>query len=471
MSISDVLERVDRETSASLEQLKEYLRIPSVSTDPAYAGEVRRCAGFVQERLQAAGLTAEIIETAGHPLVYGEWLGAPGRPTVLFYGHYDVQPVDPLSEWRNDPFEPTIETGARGEQIVARGATDDKGQSFAHIKAVEALMADTGRLPVNVKFLIEGEEESGGEAIEAYVRSPAAERLACDLALVSDTSMYGPGQPSVLYGLKGLLYAEVRVRGAARDLHSGSFGGAVANPLNALATMLAALRDPENGRVTIPGFYDDVRPLGAAERAAFAALPFDEAQYGAEIGTSALWGEAGYTTLERVWARPTCDVNGIWGGYQGPGAKTVIANRAGAKVSMRLVPDQEPERLFGVLEEYLRSLAPPGIEVEVESLNGAPPVLVDLEGPLVDAALEGVREAWGRAPVKVREGGSIPIVSTLSEVLAAPVLLIGFGLSDDRLHAPNEKMDLANFYQGIRTVVRVLDRLGGCAVGAVRPGA
>ncbi len=471
MSITAVLERVDRETSVSLEQLKEYLRIPSVSTDPAYAGEVRRCAGFVQERLQAAGLDTEIVETAGHPLVYGEWLGAPGRPTVLFYGHYDVQPVDPLSEWRNDPFEPTIESGERGEQIVARGATDDKGQSFSHIKAVEALMAETGSLPVNVKFLIEGEEESGGEAIEAYVRSPAAERLACDLALVSDTSMYGPGQPSVLYGLKGLLYTEVRVRGAARDLHSGSFGGAVANPLNALATMLAALRDPENGQVMIPGFYDDVRPLGAAERAAFAALPFDEAQYGEEIGATALWGEAGYTTLERVWARPTCDVNGIWGGYQGPGAKTVIANRAGAKVSMRLVPDQEPERLFGVFAEFMRSLAPPGIEVEVESLNGAPPVLVDLKGPLVDAALEGVREAWGRAPVRVREGGSIPIVSTLSEVLKAPVLLIGFGLSDDRLHAPNEKMDLANFYQGIRTVVRILDRVGRCSVGAVRPGA
>ncbi|MDE2976075.1 MAG: M20/M25/M40 family metallo-hydrolase [Acidobacteriota bacterium] len=380
MSVDAVLDRVDRETAASLDQLKEYLRIPSVSTDPAYAGDVRRCAGFVRERLEAAGLEAEIIETAGHPLVYGEWLGAPGRPTVLFYGHYDVQPVDPLGEWRNDPFEPTIETGERGERIVARGATDDKGQSFTHIKAVEATMAETGGLPVNVKFLIEGEEERGGEAIEAYVRSPESRRLGCDLALVSDTSMYGPGQPSVLYGLKGLLYTEVRVRGAGRDLHSGTFGGAVANPLNVLGTMLAALRDPRDGRILVPGFYDDVRPLGAEERAAFAALPFDEARYG-----------------------------------------------------------------------------------EVENLNGAPPVLVDLDGPLVDAALEGVREAWGREPVRVREGGSIPIVSTLSEVLGAPVLLIGFGLSDDRLHAPNEKMDLSNFYQGIRTVVRVLDRLGGCA--------
>ena len=261
MSVDAVLARVDRETGASLEQLKEYLRIPSISTDPAYADDVHRCAGFVRERLEAAGLEAEIIETAGHPLVYGEWLGAPGRPTVLFYGHYDVQPVDPLDEWRNDPFEPTIENAERGEQIVARGATDDKGQSFTHIKAVEAMMAETGALPVNVKFLIEGEEECGGEAIEAYVRSPAAERLACDLALVSDTSMYAPDQPSVLYGLKGLLYTEITVRGAGRDLHSGTFGGAVANPLNVLGALLAALRDPRDGRILIPGFYDDVRPL------------------------------------------------------------------------------------------------------------------------------------------------------------------------------------------------------------------
>lgn len=471
MSVDAVLERVDRESAATLGQLKEYLRIPSVSTDSAYAGEVRRCAEFVRERLRTAGLSAEIVETAGHPLVYGEWLGAPGRPTVLFYGHYDVQPVDPLNEWRHDPFEPTIETGERGEQIVARGATDDKGQSFTHIKAVEALMAETGGLPVNVKFLVEGEEECGGGAIEAYVRSPAQDRLACDLALVSDTSMYGPGQPSVLYGLKGLLYTEVRVRGAGRDLHSGTFGGAVANPLNVLATMLAALRDPVDGRILIPGFYDDVRPLGVAERDAFAALAFDEEKYSGQIGATALWGEAGYTTLERVWARPTCDVNGMWGGYQGPGAKTVVANRAGAKVSMRLVPDQEPESLFSAFAEYMHSLALPGIDVEVANLNGAPPVLVDLEGPLVDAALEGIREAWGRAPVRVREGGSIPIVSTLSEVLGAPVLLVGFGLSDDRLHAPNEKMDLANFYQGIRTVVRILDRLGDCGAGTVRPGA
>ncbi len=460
MSLAAALERIDREAAANLEQLREYLRIPSVSTDPAYAGDVRRCAGFVRDRLVAAGLEAEVIETDGHPLVYGEWLGAPGRPTVLFYGHYDVQPVDPVDEWRHDPFEPTIEVTERGEQLVARGATDDKGQSFTHIKAVETLMASAGGLPVNVKFLIEGEEECGGEAVEAYVRSPASKRLACDLALVSDTSMYAPGQPSVLYGLKGLLYTEVQVKGPGRDLHSGTFGGAVVNPLNALATMLAALRDPEDGRILVPGFYDQVRPLASAERSAFAALAFDEEDYAGQIGAGALWGEAGYTTLERVWARPTCDVNGIWGGYQGPGAKTVIAHRAGAKVSMRLVPDQDPKHVFRAFAEYLRSLAPPGIEVEVEYMNGAPPVLVDLEGPLVEAALEGVREAWDREPVRVREGGSIPIVSTLAEVLSVPVLLIGFGLSDDRLHAPNEKIDVVNFHQGIRTVVRILDRLG-----------
>ncbi len=467
MTIDAVLARVEREKARSLEQLKDYLRIPSISTDPAYSADVQRCAGFVRERLEAAGLEASVVETDGHPLVLGEWLGAPGRPTVLFYGHYDVQPVDPLEEWRNDPFEPTVETPDGGrERIVARGATDDKGQSFTHIKAVEALMAENGDLPVNVKFLIEGEEECGGEAVEAYMRSPAASGLACDLAIVSDTSMYGPGQPSVLYGLKGMLYTEVRVRGAGRDLHSGTFGGAVANPLNVLGTLLAAMRDPCDGCILIPDFHDDVRPLEAAEREAFAVLPFDEAKYAEEIGASALWGEDGYTTLERVWARPTCDVNGIWGGYQGPGAKTVIANRAGAKVSMRLVPDQDPDRIFAAFSDWMCSMAPPGIEVEVENLNGAPPVLVDLQGPLVEAALQGVEEAWGRAPVRVREGGSIPVVSTLAEVLEAPVLLIGFGLSDDRLHAPNEKMDLHNFYQGIRTIVRVLGRLGAASEAA-----
>jgi acetylornithine deacetylase/succinyl-diaminopimelate desuccinylase-like protein len=456
---TDVFERIEREQESYLDELQEYLRIPSISTDPAYAQEVRRCAEFLRGKMQDAGLEAELIETHKHPLVYAEWLGAEGAPTLLFYGHYDVQPPDPLEEWRNPPFEPTIE----GDQLVARGATDDKGQSFAHLKAVAATLAERGRLPVNVKFLVEGEEESGGESIEAYVRADRGARLACDAVVISDSSMYGPGQPSLLYGLKGLLYTEVRVSGPNRDLHSGTFGGAVTNPLNALAEIVSRLRDPRTGRVSVPGFYDDVRPLEDWEREQFAALPFDAEQYRAAIGVPELCGEEGYSTLERAWARPTCDVNGMWGGYQGPGAKTVIAARGGAKVSMRLVPDQDPQRIARAVTEHVRAVAPPGVEVEVEVLHHAPPVLVDTDVPIAHAALDAMEEVWGRRPVRVREGGSIPIVSTFAEALGAPVLLIGFGLSDDRLHSPNEKFDIPHFYGGIRSIARLLDRVAETA--------
>ncbi|HVS15416.1 MAG TPA: dipeptidase [Thermoanaerobaculia bacterium] len=452
---ADVFERIAREQESYLAELQDYLRIPSISTDPSYAGEVRRCAEFLRERMDDAGLTAELIETAKHPLVYAEWLGAEGAPTLLFYGHYDVQPPDPLEEWRNPPFEPTIE----GDLLVARGATDDKGQSFAHLKAVAATLAERGSLPVNVKFLVEGEEESGGESIEAYVRADRGRRLACDAVVISDSSMYGPGQPSLLYGLKGLLYTEIRVGGPNRDLHSGTFGGGVTNPLNALCEIVSKLRDSRSGRVLVPGFYDDVRPIEDWERGEFAKLPFDAEAYRAEIGVPALCGEEGYTTLERVWARPTCDVNGVWGGYQGPGAKTVIAARGGAKVSMRLVPDQDPERIATAFGTYVREIAPPGVETTVEILHHAPPVLIDIDKPIAHAALDAMEEVWGKAPVRVREGGSIPIVSTFAEELGAPVLLIGFGLADDRLHSPNEKFNISHFYGGIRSIARLLDRV------------
>ncbi|HVS63221.1 MAG TPA: dipeptidase [Thermoanaerobaculia bacterium] len=452
---ADVFERIEREQESYLSELQDYLRIPSISTDPAYAQEVRRCAEFLRAKMREAGLDAELIETDKHPLVYAEWLGAEGAPTLLFYGHYDVQPPDPLEEWRHPPFEPTIE----GDHLVARGATDDKGQSFAHLKAVAATLAERGRLPVNVKFLVEGEEESGGESIEAYVKSDRGERLACDAVVISDSSMYGPGQPSLLYGLKGLLYTEVRVVGPNRDLHSGTFGGAVTNPLNALAEILARLRDPETGRVLVPGFYDDVRPLEDWEREQFANLPFDAEEYRAAIGVPALVGEEGYSTLERAWVRPTCDVNGIWGGYQGPGAKTVIAARGGAKVSMRLVPDQEPKRIAAAFAEHVKAVAPPGVEVAVTILHHAPPVLIDTDVPIAHAALDAMEEVWGKRPVLVREGGSIPIVATFIEALEAPVLLLGFGLSDDRLHSPNEKFDIPHFYGGIRSIARLLDRV------------
>ena len=453
----DVLDRIDRDRDRYLAELKDYLRIPSVSADPAHRGDVRRAAGFVRDRLEAAGVGAELLERGdGNPLVCGEWTGAPGRPTVLFYGHYDVQPPDPLDEWRNPPFEPTVE----GERLVARGATDDKGQSYCHVKAVEAILAERGTLPVNVKFLIEGEEEVGGATIEAFVREDAGSRLACDAVVVSDSSMYAPGQPSLIYGLKGLAYLEIRVQGPDRDVHSGTYGGAVRNPANALAWIISRLRDEATGRVLIPGFYDDVRELADWEREEFAALPFDEAAYARDLGIPETAGEEGFTTRERAWARPTLDVNGLWGGYQGEGGKTIIPARAGAKVSMRLVPDQRPDEISRRATEYVREVAPPGVRVEVLDLHHAQPTLIDARGPMVEAAMAALEAEWGRRPVRVRDGGSIPIVATFADVLGVPVLLMGFGLDDDRLHSPNEKFDIPHFFGGIHTVARFLDLAG-----------
>jgi len=452
----DVLARVEAQKQAYLEELEDFLRIPSISTDPDYAGDVWRASEFVLDKLRAAGLTAERIETAGHPLIYGEWLGAPGKPTVLFYGHYDVQPVDPVELWRHPPFEPTVE----GDKLVARGATDDKGQSYAHVKGVAAALAERGRLPVNVKFLIEGEEEAGGHAIDRYVREDGGKRLACDCVMISDSSMFAPGQPALIYGLKGLAYMEIKVTGPNRDLHSGTFGGAVTNPLNALCEIVAKLRDSRTGRVLIPGFYDDVKPLADWERQEFARLPFDAEAYRAELGVPELVGEEGYSTRERTWARPTLDVNGIFGGYQARGAKTVLPSWGGAKVSMRLVPDQRPDTVARLFTDYVHQVAPPGVVVEVSNLHGAEPVLVQAEGPMVEAAMAAMADAWGARPVRIREGGSIPIVSAFSQVLGKPVLLLGFGLTDDALHSPNEKFNISHFYNGIRSVVRLLDRLG-----------
>ncbi len=455
-SSQDVLDRIEAEKESYLEELKDYIRIPSISTDPAYRDDVLRASEFLLGKMRDAGLTAERIETDGHPLVYGEWLGAPGKPTVLFYGHYDVQPVDPVELWRNPPFEPTVE----GDKLVARGSTDDKGQSYTHVKGVAALLAERGKLPVNVKFLVEGEEEAGGHAIEQYVRKDGGKRLKCDAVVVSDTSLYAPGQPSLIYGLKGLAYMEVKVTGPNKDLHSGTFGGAVRNPLNALALIISKLQDEKTGRILIPGFYDDVRPLEEWERKEFGALPFDEKEYQAELGVPELFGEEAYSTRERTWARPTCDVNGIFGGYMGKGAKTVLPSWGGAKVSMRLVPDQDPKKIAKLFADYVQSIAPTGVKVEVESLHGADPVVVEAQGPIVEAAMDAMQEVWGARPVRIREGGSIPIVSTFAQELNAPVLLLGFGLHDDGLHSPNEKFNISHFYNGIRSVARLLDRLG-----------
>ncbi len=452
----DVFGRIEREQARYLEELKDFLRIPSISTDPEYRDEMRRGAQFVLDQMASAGLEAGLVEIEGQaPLVYGEWSGAPGKPTVLFYGHYDVQPPDPLELWRHPPFEPTIE----GDDLIGRGTTDDKGQSFAHIKAVAAIIAERGKLPVNVKFIIEGEEESEGEAIEQFVTEDAGRELACDCVMISDSAMYAPGLPSLLYGLKGLIYKEIKLRGPSYDLHSGGFGGAVTNPLNALGQIIAQLHDAKTGRVLIPGFYDDVREIEAWEREEFAALPFDEEEYRAELGVSELFGEQGYTTLERVWVRPTCDVNGIYGGYMSEGAKTVLPAEGGVKVSMRLVPDQDPHTIGELFDDYVRKIAPPGLEVEILDHSEAEPVLLETEGPLVEAAMAAMEDVWQR-PVRVREGGSIPIVSTFSRVLGVPVLLLGFGLMDDRAHSPNEKFPIPNFYGGIRATVRMLDRMG-----------
>ncbi len=452
----DVLERVENEKAGYLEQLKEYLRIPSISTDPEHREDVLRCSDFLVERMREAGIDAERVETGRHPLVYGEWTGAPGKPTILFYGHYDVQPPDPLELWRNPPFEPVEE----GDHLVARGATDDKGQSFTHVKAVGAMLAERGELPINVKFIVEGEEESGGESIERFVREDAGKRLGCDAVVISDTSMYAPGQPSLLYGLKGLAYMELKVKGPERDLHSGTFGGAVANPANALAEIVARLRDAATGKVLIPGFYDDVQPLTDEERRTIRELPFDEEAYRRELGVPSTFGEEGFSTLERVWARPTCDVNGIFGGYQGKGAKTVLPAWAGAKVSMRLVPNQDPARIARLFTDYVHEVAPAGVTVEVEALHDAQPVLIETGGPIAEAAKAAQEDVWGKPPVLIREGGSIPVVATFSSVLEVPILLIGFGLSDDRLHSPNEKFNISHFYKGIQTIVRFIDRLG-----------
>ncbi len=424
---------------------KDYIRIPSISTDPDYKAEVQRASEFLVGKLRAAGLQAERIDTAGHPLVYAEWLGAPDKPTVLFYGHYDVQPVDPIELWRNPPFEPTVE----GDKLVARGATDDKGQSYAHVKGVAALLAERGSLPVNVKFLVEGEEEAGGQAIDAYVKQDGGKRLKADAVVISDSSLFAPGQPSLIYGLKGLCYVEIKITGPNRDLHSGTYGGALWNPLNALCHIVDGLRDAKTGKVLIPGFYDDVRPLEAWEREEWAKLPFDEEAYRKDLGVPELFGEEGYTTRERTWGRPTCDVHGIFGGYMGKGAKTVLPSWGGAKVSMRLVPDQDPQKIGELFTRYVQAIAPQGGDRRGDEParrrsggdRGRGPDRRRRPG-------RHGRDLGGAAGAHPRRGLD-PHRLDLRDVLKCPVLLLGFGLNDDGLHSPNEKFNISHFYKGI----------------------
>ena len=431
------------------EQLCEFLRIPSVSADPAQRDEMARAATLVANHFRQIGFTTDVIQTAGPPLVYAESPRVPDAPTALVYGHYDVQPPEPLDQWTSPPFEPTRRDGA----LYARGATDDKGQMLTHVFSARAWMEVEGRLPLNLKYIIEGEEEVGSEGLDGFIRENP-QRLACDCVVISDGAQFAPGQPAICYGLRGITYYELRLKGPDRDLHSGSFGGTVTNPANALARMLAALVDAQ-GRVQVPGFYEDVVPLTDQERRQFAELPFDEAEYLRQVGVSDTTGEAGYTILERRWARPTFDVSGLWSGYQGEGAKTVLPARAGAKFSFRLVPNQDPHVVTAGLKQRLAELCPPGIEMELLDFHGAPGVLVPLDSPYVQAAARAIQQAFGCPPVYTREGGSIPIVTTFAQALEADTLLLGWGQDDDNTHSPNEHFCLADFHRGIKASARL----------------
>jgi acetylornithine deacetylase/succinyl-diaminopimelate desuccinylase-like protein len=447
---------IDQHRPRLLGELKDFLRIPSISTLPEHKPDVERAAQFVAASLRTAGLeNVEIIPTAGHPLVYADWLHAPGKPVVLCYGHYDVQPADPLDLWVTPPFEPAERNG----NLYARGAVDDKGQAYTHIKAIEALQALHGKLPVNVKFLIEGEEEVGGEAIAKYVAENPA-KLKADVALVSDTAMYAEGVPALCIGLRGLIYTEVRADGPARDLHSGLYGGAAPNAVYGLVELLAKAKDA-NGVIQIPGVYDGVEEPAAAELESWRRLPFDEKEFLAkEVGSTALTGEPGRSVLERVWSRPTFEVHGIAGGFTGAGSKTVIPATATAKVSFRLVPRQDPDRVVAAFRDWVAKNAPAGIRAEVRVLNASPGLVVNPDHPAIRVAAEAFGATFGKPAVFIRSGGSIPIVGDFATHLKIPTVLMGFGLPDDGLHSPNEKFKIENYYLGIATVARFLEQYG-----------
>jgi acetylornithine deacetylase/succinyl-diaminopimelate desuccinylase-like protein len=446
-----------------VDELKSLLRIPSVSTAPEHREDVRKAAAFCAAELTRIGMDhVQRIETSsperahGHPLVYADHLHAPGAPTVLCYGHYDVQPAEPLDEWISPPFEPEERNG----NLYARGAVDDKGQMWMHVKALESLLvAGGGKLPVNIRVILEGEEEVGGEGIARFVREHG-EQLKADVALVSDTEMFAPDLPTLCVGLRGMIYTEIEVRGARTDLHSGMYGGAAPNPFVALAHIISRLKD-ENGRILIPGLYDKVKAPTADELKAWASLPFDEEHYReTEIGSTALTGEPGFSVMERTWARPTLEVHGMPGGFTGVGAKTVIPAKALAKVSLRLVPDMTPAETFALYKAYVESLCPKGITLEVRMIHSGDPVVVSTDNAFVQAATQAMHQVFAKETVFVRGGGSIPIVGDFIRELKTPTILMGFGLPDDNLHAPNEKFHLANFHRGIESIIRFLGNVG-----------
>lgn len=450
--MNQVADYINSRKDEYIGELKDFLRIPSISTLKEHKNDMHTAAEFVSAKLNDAGIeNTRIIETEGHPLVYGDWLHAHGKPTVLIYGHYDVQPVDPIDLWESPPFEPVIKDG----KIFARGATDDKGQMYVHIKSVEAYFKTVGKLPVNVKFLIEGEEEVGSHGLNEFVNKNA-DFLKCDCVLISDTSLFGPRIPTLTYGLRGLSYLEIEVTGPNKDLHSGSFGGAVDNPVNVLADIISKLKN-KDGKITIPGFYDDVIKLTKKERANFKALPFSAKKFASSLGVSQLKGEKGYSTYEQLWARPTLDCNGILGGFTGSGAKTVLPSKAMAKISMRLVPDQDPKKISRLFINYVKKIAPKTVKIEIKDLHGAYPVLSPLDAKATISASEALSKVFGKKIVFMREGGSIPIVVVFSKKLKAPVVLMGFGLNSENLHSPNEHFNLTHFQLGIHSSAKFLE--------------
>jgi acetylornithine deacetylase/succinyl-diaminopimelate desuccinylase-like protein len=452
---------IQERRSAFVEELKGFLRIPCVSTKPEHREDMLKAAEWLAGQMRSMGLEhVAILPTGGHPVVYADWLHAAGKPTVLVYGHYDVQPAEPLELWTTGPFEPTV----RGGELFARGAVDDKGQVFMHLKALEAHLRTSGRLPVNVRLLIEGEEEIGSPNLDAFVLAHK-EMLRADAVAISDTAMIAKDAPGITVGLRGLVYFQIDVEAAKSDLHSGGFGGAIENPAFALARLLAQLKD-RNGRIAIPGFYDDVRRLPAEERRALARLPFSERKFQKDLGARALFGEKGFTTLERLWARPTLEVNGLSSGFTGEGAKTVLPCRAMAKVSMRLVPNQNPDTIARLFVRHVKRLAPATVRVTVTEVSGrGTPWLVPTSHPSLQAVARAIRKGFGKEPVYTRTGGTIPVVATLDRLLKAPILLMGIGLPDENAHAPNEKLDLDNLHHGMLTAAYLFEELAETGKG------
>lgn len=445
--MQQVLDYIAKNENRYLEELKRFIAIPSVSTLTKYREDVRRCAGWIAAHLESIGLAqVKVCPTGGHPIVYAEHKSSSDKPTLLLYGHYDVQPVEPLEAWTSPPFEATV----HNRRLYGRGTADDKGQVFIHFKAIEAFLRNTRSLPVNLKVIVEGEEESGGGHLSQFLQTNKG-LLQADLAVISDTPFFAKDVPSICYGMRGITAMQIDILGPNKDLHSGVYGGSILNPIQALSEIIAALHDG-NGRVAIPGFYDSVRPITQVERETFRELPWEDELYAQDLGVSCLQGEAGFTTQERIWTRPTLECNGIWGGFSGEGLKTVIPSRASAKISMRLVPDQDPETIAHDFAEHVRAIAPKSVTLEIMPLATASPAVTAIDSPGMQAALTALENTFGARPLFHRDGGTIPVVADLKNILGIETILLGFGLPDENAHAPDEFIDLDHFFQGIRTV-------------------